>query len=453
MHNGYSEETTLADDCKRTLEITVPHEEVQQVKQRVLAELASKAALPGFRPGKVPPSVIQSRFGDQVRQETIDHILSKAFQERAQELELDVVSTPSVKDLKFEENEPLTFTAEFEVRPIFELQSYEGIEVPYAEPTLSDDEVNARLDAMREQRAELVNVDPRPVEDGDFAVVALESLSPVGTDEPIRQDEMNLEVGGQHTLPEFTENVRGMQVGETREFDVTYPDEYGGQNLAGKTIRFQVKLNGLRKRELPELNDEFAQDLGDYKTIDDLREAVQSSLLAEREYMSRERAKEAIIEKFGEQYSFPVPNVFVEQQVESQMRRQLRYLAGQGADISNLQLDWQKVLEEQREPAAKAVRSSLVLDRIADEESVSVTQEELDRELARAAQRERTTVAALREQIEKEGGLGRIAQQIRTEKTLNLLFEKATKVDPPAEPETSSEATAESDDQPEQEHS
>jgi trigger factor len=434
----------LSDDCKRTLEITVPLEDVQQAEQGVLAELAAKAALPGFRPGKVPLGVIRSRFSGQVREETLNQVIGKAFDERARELELDVVSTPSVKDLKYEDNEPLTFTAEFEVRPAFELESYEGIEAPYAEASVTDEEVTARIDAMREQRAELVNVDPHPVQDGDVAVIALESLTPVGTDEPIRQDEMNLEIGGQYTLPEFTENVKGMEVGETREFDVTYPEDYSGQNLAGQTIRFKVTLNGLRKRELPELNDEFAQDLGDYKTVDDLLQAVRSSLLAERDYVSRERAKEAIVAKLGENYSFPVPQIFVQQHIESQLRRQLSYLAGQGADISNLNLDWQKLMEEQREPATKAVRAGLVLDRIADAESVAVTREEVDRELARAAQRERISVTALRERLEESGGLNRIAQQIRTEKTLEILFEKATKVDPPPQPEPTEDTTAES---------
>lgn len=429
----------MADDCKRTLEISVPADEVLQVRQRVLGELAAKAALPGFRPGKVPANVILARFGDQVRQETLDHILGRSFQQRATELDLDVVGTPTVKDLKYEEGEPLTFTAEFEVRPAFELADYAGIEVPYAEPVVADEEVEARIEVMRAQRAELVNIDPRPVEDGDVAVIALESLTSVGTDEPIRQDEMNLEVDGEYTLPEFTENVRGMQVGETREFDVIYPEDYSGKNLAGRTVRFSITLNGLRKRELPVLNDEFAQDLGDYKGLADLQEAVRNSLMSEREYLSRERAKEAIVTSLGESYTFPVPNVFVEQQVEIQLRRQIRQLASQGADMSNLQIDWEKALNDQREPASKAVRAGLVLDKIADTESIHVSQREVDDELARAAQRERVTVTAIKDRLEKEGGLARIAQQIRTEKTLNLLFEKAAKVPPPEVPEESAE--------------
>lgn len=438
----------MSGDCKRTLEITIPFEEVEEVRQRVLTNLASKASLPGFRPGKVPKGVIRSQFAEQVKQETLDQVLSHAFNKKATELELDVVSTPNVKDLTFEEGQPVVFTAEFEVRPVFELQDYVGMEVPYAEPVVTDEDVDSRIESMRERRAELVNVDPRPVEKGDFAVISLKSLSPVGTEEPISQDEMNLEVGGEYTLPEFTENVLGMQQDETREFDVVYPEDYSGTNLAGRTVRFSITLKGIRKREFPELNDEFAQDMGDYKTFDEFREAVRGSLLAEREFVARDNAKAAIGEKLGESYDFPVPDAFVDQQVETMLRRQIRQLADQGADVANLQIDWKKAMEEQREPASKIVRASLVLDRIATAESVEVSQAEVEAEVERAAKRERISLASVRERLEKDGGLVRIAQQMRSEKTLNLLFEKGTKVVPPeppavAEPEPAAEASSE----------
>lgn len=421
----------MADDCKRTLEFTVPAEEVEAVRQQILASYAARVHLPGFRPGKAPKGVVASRFADEIRRETTEQVLNSAFHKRAQELELDVVGNPGVKDVQYESGGPLSFTAEFEVRPVFELLDFTQMEIPYAEPVVTDEDVEGRLQSMREQRAELVNVDPRPVEDGDYAVISLESKTSVGTDEPIRQDEMNLEVGGEYTLPEFTENVRGMQVGETREFDVTYPEDYSGKNLAGKTVRFEVKLNGLRKRELPELNDEFAQDLGDYKGMDDLREAVRRSLTAQQEFYAREQAKQAIASTLGETYTFPVPKVFVDQQVESQLRRLIRQLAEQGADMDNLGIDWQQMVQEQRVPAEKAVRAGLVLDKVAETEGISVTQREVDEEITRAAQRERIALATLRERMQKDGGLERLASQIRTEKTLNLLFEKVTKVAPP----------------------
>ncbi|MCL4783972.1 MAG: trigger factor, partial [Bryobacterales bacterium] len=407
----------------------------------VVEELGAKAKLPGFRPGKVPANVILARFKDQVRQNVLDHLLGPAFNRKASELSLQVVGTPTVKDLKFEEGQPVEFTAEFEVQPEFELQDYNNLTVPYEEQQASEEDVEARLNALREQRAEFVNVDPRPIEDGDFAVIALESLSSVGTEEPIKQDEMNLEVGGEYTLPEFTENVKGMEVGDSKEFDVAYPEDYGGRNLAGRTVTYRVTVNGIRKRELPELNDEFARDMGDYKTFDDLRDNVRRSILAEREYVARERAKEAIVDLLSNAYTFPVPDAYVNQQVETQVRRQIRNLAAQGADMNNVQIDWEKVIAEQKEPAAKSVRAGIVLEKIAAAESVEVTQKEVNDEVARIARRENVAPAALRERLEKDGSLGRIAHQMQTDKTLNLLLERATKV-PPSPESTAPEAEA-----------
>lgn len=433
----------MADDCKRTLEITIPVEEVQKTTNHVVEELSAKAKIPGFRPGKVPRNVILSKFKDEVRQEVLDHILGPAFNRKASELALDVVGTPKVKDLKFEEGAPIEFTAEFEVRPEFELQDYSNLTVPYEEPQVTDEDVESRLNALREQRAELVNVDPRPVESGDFAVIALESISPIATEEPIKQDEMNLEVGGEYTLPEFTENVTGMEVGQTKEFAVTYAEDYSATNLAGRTVSYRVTLNGIRKRELPELNDEFAQDMGDYKTLEDLKENVRRSILAEREFHSRDASKHAIVEILSDSYDFPVPDAYVDQQVESQVRRQLRNLAAQGADMSTMQIDWEKVIAEQKVPAARSVRAGLVLDKIGEAESVEVTEQEVTEELTRLARRENVAPAALRERLQKDGSLVRMAQQIRTEKTLNVLLEKANKVPPPPKEEENVEPSAE----------
>ena len=402
----------MSDDCKRTLDITIPVEEVEKTTRHVVEELGAKAKLPGFRPGKVPANVILARFKDQVRQNVLDHLLGPAFNRKASELSLQVVGTPTVKDLKFEEGQPVEFTAEFEVQPEFELQDYNNLTVPYEEQQASEEDVEARLNALRDQRAEFVNVDPRPIEDGDFAVIALESLSSVGTEEPIKQDEMNLEVGGEYTARVHRER-QGHGSGRFKEFDVAYPDDYGGRNLAGRTVTYRVTVNGIRKRELPELNDEFARDMGDYKTFDDLRDNVRRSILAEREYVARERAKEAIVDFLSNAYTFPVPDAYVNQQVETQVRRQIRNLAAQGADMNNVQIDWEKVIAEQKEPAAKSVRAGIVLEKIAAAESVEVTQKEVNDEVARIARRENVAPAALRERLEKDGSLGRIAHQMQ----------------------------------------
>ncbi|MCZ2157418.1 MAG: hypothetical protein LC114_26565, partial [Bryobacterales bacterium] len=195
---------------------------------------------------------------------------------------------------------------------------------------------------------------------------------------------------------------------------------------------------------IPELNDEFAQDMGDYKTADDLRAGVRRAIQEEREYIGRERAKQAIAQSLGESYTFPVPEVYVNQHLESSIRRQMRNLVMQGVNVETAGIDWQKVIDEEREPATKSVRAYLVIERIAAAESISVTEQEVNDEVARIARRERIAPAALRERMAKDGGLDQLAQRIETDKVLDLLFERATKVPPPppaeepaAEPEAS----------------
>ena len=285
--------------------------------------------------------------------------------------------------------------------------------------------VAKRLEEIREQKAEYVNEEPRPLAAGDYALVSLESLS--GVAEKISQDEIMLKIGDESTLAAFTENLTGASPEESREFDVTYPEDYERKTLAGRTVRFRATVKAVRRKELPEINDEFAKDLGDYQTLDELKEAVRKSLLHEREMRAQEDAKHQLIDKLVQAHDFPVPNVYVDRQIEINVENQLRTLAAQGIDPKSIKLDWNKVRESQKDKAARDVKASLLLDKIAEREAINATQEEVDREVQQIARRQREAVAVTRAKLQKDGGIGRIAGHIRTEKTLNFLFEHARK--------------------------
>ena len=415
----------LVEGCKHEIEITVPVDEIARETDRVIANIQLKARLPGFRPGKAPASLIRSKFAKQVREDVLENLLPKYFKQKVEEEQLQVVGRPSVKDVHFHEGEPLRFKAEFEVAPDIELKEYRGVAVHYSEPQVSDEDVAKRLEDIREQKAEYVNVEPRPVADGDYAVVSLDSIA--GADQPIHQDEMVLHVGDKDTLPEFSEALRGMSPEEEKEFETTYPEDYGQERLAGKTIRFHMLLKTIRTKELPELNDEFAQDLGDYPTLNDLREAVRKAIFHEREYAAQAKAKEELIDRLIETHEFPIPEAYVERQVEAQIEQQFRELAERGVDPAKLKIDWAKLKESQRPKALREVKASLLVDKIAEREAIHTTNDEIDREVQRIAKQEREPVAATRKKLEKEGIIGRIAYRIRSEKTLNFLFEHARK--------------------------
>ena len=415
-------------EIKRTTEIVIPLEEVQAATEKVVNSLQQKVRLQGFRPGKAPLSIIRSRFKEDIRQEVVEKLVPQAFRARADQEDWKVVGNPNVTDIHFHDDEPIRFKAEFEVLPEFELGEYRGLQVPYDEPVVSDDDVAKRLDGIRDQKADYVNIDPRPVEDGDYAVVSLKSIEGV-EGEPIEQPEVMLHVGGEETIAAYTEALRGMTPpdGEA-DVEVTYPEEFGAERLAGKTVKFHMLLKGLRKKELPELNDDFAQDIGDFKTLDELKEEIRKTILRERENQAQMTAKNNLVDQLVDSHDFPVPEAFVDQQIQSNVESRLYELAGAGVDVKKLNLKWDEIKASQKDRATREVRASMLLDKIAEREAIEVLNDEIDREVHSVARRERQPAAAIRKQLEENGAIRRIAMQIRTSKTLNFLFEHSKKV-------------------------
>jgi trigger factor len=406
------------------LEVEIPVEEVDKARQRVAESIRKKVRLPGFRPGKAPSNMIESRYAVDIRKEVLEQLLPQAFRARVEKEELHVVGQPNISELHYERGEPIRFKAEFEVAPEFEIADYHGLPVKYEEPVVTDEEVANRLEDTRERRAEYVNLDPRPVEDKDFVVVLLKSLT--GLAEPIEQD-MTVEVGGGDTFPSFTEALLGANPGETKEAEVIYPEDYGEPKLAGKTVRFALTPKVIQKKELPALDDEFARDLGDYQSLDELRDAVRKSIFHEKQQAAQQVAKEALIDRLVEANDFPVPETYVNRQIENQLSAQLRQVTGREVDLSKLNLDWAKVKEKQRDPAVRSVKALLLLEKVSDKEGIKATRDEVDREVQRIAQQAREPIPVTRARLDKDGTLARIANHIQTEKTLQFIFEQAQK--------------------------
>jgi trigger factor len=421
----------LIEGCKHSLEITVPLEEVEKETERVVAELQQKVRLPGFRPGKAPAALVKTKFAGDIRQDVLESLVPRHFRAAAEKENLEVVGRPDVSDVHFHTGEPLRFKAEFEVAPQFELGEYRGVNVTYAEPEVTDSDVEERLGQIREQKAEYVNEEPRPLADGDYAVVSLESLE--GVEEKISQDEIMLKIGDEATLKEFTENLRGVAPEEARDFSIAYPEDYDSPKLAGRTVKFHAVVKAVRRKELPELNDDFAKDLGDFQTLEEFKETIRKTIFREREYQAQEKAKHQLLDALVDSHEFPLPEAYIDRQIEINVENQLRTLAGQGIDPRQLKLDWQKLKETQAPRATRDVKASLLLDKISEREAIGATQEEVDREVGRIARQQREAVAVTRAKLQKDGALGRIANHIRTEKTLSFLFEQARKEAPPKE--------------------
>jgi trigger factor len=416
----------LVEGCKHSLEISIPVEVVETETSRVVDDIQKRAKLQGFRPGKAPANLIRKQFAGDIRQKVLENLIPVHLQKQLDLENLSVVGTPDISDVHFHASEPLKFKATFEVYPTVELGEYHNVEVPYQDPEVNEEDIAKRIDEIRQQKAQYINIDPRPVVDGDFAVVSLESLAGVEGD-PVKTDEMVLEIGAQETFAAFTENLRGLTPGDEKDFEVAYPEDYGSEKLAGKTIKFHAVLKGLRRKELPELDDEFAQELGDYRTVDELKEAVRKAIFAQRQSEAQQEARNRIMDKLVDAHDFPVPEAFVERQIKTRVEQRLRAMAEQGIDPRKLKLDWDKVKESQRDKAIREVRASILLGKVSERESIHATRDEVDAEVEKVARQQRKPVAAVHMEFEKDGTLGRIASHIQTDKTLNFLFEHARK--------------------------
>ena len=415
------------EGCKHELEIAVPPEAVAEETERVVHKLRNRARIPGFRPGKAPASMVQVRFADEIRKEVMDALIPRHLYQRIEAEGLRPVGTPDVSNVNLQPGEPLTFKAEFEVLPQFDLKDYRGLSVPYNEPDATDAEVDHELGHLREKHAVYKNLEPRPLASGDIAVVRLESIeTPTGV-APIQQDELTVEMGGNDTLPAFTEKLVGLSPGESAEVTVDYPKDYGEAKLAGQRVTFKVDVLGLRSKELPELNDELAKDEGDFKDLEELRNRIRTELQAAKRDQAQREAKGKLIETLVDLHDFPVPETLVEQHIRSSVERSLRSLAERGMDPTKLRLDWKKIQEVEQPRSTREIKASLLLDKISAEEHLHATQEEVDRQVQTLARQAGEPVAAVRQRLADQGGLDRIANQIRHEKTLQFLFEQARK--------------------------
>jgi trigger factor len=271
--------------CKREVELEIPAENVQKATEKVARDIARVARVPGFRPGKAPITLIRRRFADDIQGEVVQSLVPEYLEKALDEKKMTPVTRPEVDQVQFKEGEPLKFRAVFEVLPDFELGDYKNLQVSIDEIKIGDEQVEKTLEEMRERGASYVPVEGRPAKDGDYVLLKLIG-TPAGGGEPVQADNILCHLGGEETLESFTENLRGANPGETKQFESRYPDDYPDQKLAGKTYNYSVDVQGIKEKKLPELNDEFAKDAageqGGVTTLEELRKKIRENLDAAR---------------------------------------------------------------------------------------------------------------------------------------------------------------------------
>jgi len=415
--------------CQRELTVEIPADVVKGETENVVGRYQKLARVPGFRKGKVPATIVRQRFAGDIRSEIVEALVPRYFREEAKKQNLTPVSQPRVTDLHLQDNEPLTFRASFEILPEFEVAPYDDLHVETLDTNVTDEDVERALENLRQQQATYSAVEEeRPLADGDFAVVSFKGTPAEGEADakPVAVDEIMVEIGGENTIPEFTEHLRGARAGEQRTFDVKYADDFADKRLAGRTLAYEVSVKGIRTRSVPELNDGFAKELSsDFNTLDDLRNRLRDNMKAEKEHEAEHQGKDRLVEELVKRNDFPVPEAMVNEQIDTRLERGLRALAAQGMRAEDMKrMDFQRLRAGQREAALREVKASLILEQIADREKIEVPDEEFNRELQALANQSKQTLEQVRSRLTENGGLERIRNRLRNEKTLDTLYRR-----------------------------
>jgi trigger factor len=418
--------TEFADinETRKNVRVEIPSDVVDAEIDRIARDYSKKARIPGFRPGKAPARVIKQRFKDQILHDVAHDLIPRAMDDALRERGVEPVDTPDVRDVNIEEGRPLTFTASFDTVPSFDPGDLTTISLQRPAVAIDDEAVNGALQRLRDRAARHEPVEGRGVDHGDTVTLDLERRDPNGTSDTHK--DVAVELGAKANPPGFDDQLLGLDVGATKSFTIQYPQDYPIGELAGTEVSYTVTVKGLKRRVVPELDDEFAKDLGEFETLDALKTRVREDLEHEARHAADREVRTELMKQLAARLPFEVPASLVQREVDRRLEDFARRLIDQNIDPRQAGVDWNAFRESQREVAREAVAAALVLDEVTRREQLEVTDEEVEREVGRYAERTGRTPAAVRAALEKEGGLSRVYAGLRREKSIDFAMSRAT---------------------------
>jgi trigger factor len=417
---------------RKQIDVEIDAAAVRDVYDRISDNYAKGASVPGFRPGHAPRAVVRTRFKEQIRTEVLRELLPDAVQKAVAEHKLDPLGEP---ELNLENSEgldklgqqPISFNVSVEVLPEIKLGNYKGLAVSRSTRPVKDEDVDRVIESLRENAATLEPIEDRGAQAGDTVTASFEGTVPAEPDaEPFKVDEVDVVLGGEGVVQEITDALTGTKPDDEKTFTVDYPADFSAKGLAGKLVEYTVKVNAVRIRELPELDDDWAQSLSEeIESVEQLRTKVRSDLEQQVGNESDNRMRGALIRQLVDAHQFELPERLVEHQTEHRLESVVRDMIGQGIDPRNPELQWDKARESLKEQASFDLRSSLLLERIADDEKIEVSDQEIEDEINAMADASRQSPDQVRAILTKQGGERSIAGRLRNRKALNLLVENA----------------------------
>ncbi|MFP4979284.1 trigger factor [Paenibacillus sp. CN-4] len=430
------------------LEVEVDAERVSKALDQAFNKVVKKANVPGFRKGKVPRPIFESRFGvESLYQDAIDILLPEAYSEAVEQTDIFPVDRPEVDIEQFGKGQSFKFKAKITVKPEVTLGEYKGLEIPVRKAEVTEEELSAELKRLQERHAELVVIDEQPAAEGDIAVIDFDGYVDGEAFEGGKAERYSLELGSNSFIPGFEEQVVGMATGDFKDVEVTFPETYHAENLAGKAATFKVKLHEIKRKQLPELDDEFAKDVSEFETLAEYKEDLKKQLESRKEAELKGERENAVVDKAASNAEVEIPDAMINSEVENMVRDFDNRLRQQGMNMDmflSFSGQTREDLETQmRGDAEKRVRNNLVLEVIAKQENIEVSEEEVNKELADMAEMYKRTPEEIRNILASNGSLGSLKEEISLRKTIEFLVENSKEVEAPAEEAKAEEAKAE----------
>ncbi|HZB25399.1 MAG TPA: trigger factor, partial [Vicinamibacterales bacterium] len=407
-------------DTRKNLVVEIPSTIVDAEIDKVSRDYSRAARIPGFRPGKVPPKVVRQRFRDQILHDVAHGLIPRAVDEALRERGVEPVDTPDIRDVVVEEGQPLKFTATFETVPPIDPGDYSGVTLRQKSVSIEDGAVEQALEGLRERAARYEPVEDRGIDVGDSVLMDLiRTAAPAGgednaeAEQTDRHENITVDIGGKANPPGFDQQLTGLNAGDTKTFDVHYPADYSISELAGTTVKYDVTIKAVRQRVVPDLDDELAKDLGEFESLDGLRVRVRADLEHEATHEAEREMRAELLKQLASRVQFEVPASLVDREIDRRVEEFVRRLIEQQIDPMRTNINWEEFRERQKEAASEAVKSALVLDEVARREGLTASEQEVEAEVQRYAERTGRSAAAVRARLDKEGGLGRLHSGLR----------------------------------------
>ena len=419
--------TEFADlsETKKSVAVEIPSDIVDAQIDRVARSYSRQARIPGFRQGKVPATLIKKRFREQILHDVANDLIPRAIDEALRERGLEPVDTPDVRDVTLDEGQALTFTATFETLPPIDPGPLDTISLRRPAVTLEENAVEQTLTQLQNRAARYEPIEGRGIEEGDTVTLDIERMPTAAGEKPDHHHDVVVEIGGKANPPGFDEQLKGLEAGTNKTFTIHYPDDYAVKEMAGTSVEYTVAVKDLRKRVLPALDDEFAKDVGEFETLQALRDRVSEDLQREAEAEADRNLRGELLKQLAARVVVDIPDSLVEREIDRRTEEFARRLMDQNIDPQRANIDWDQFRDSQRDASRESVKSALVLDEISRREHVTVSDEDIEKDVARYAERSGLSPAAVRARLEKEGALSRLSAGLRREKTMDYVLSQA----------------------------